>query len=308
MIVRLYIDNKDAYINYGIFVADGGYNGLVSFPPLKKIDTIDWAEEDGVEVDLSTPALDTREFPMQFISHSNVRTGAFFELLSDKAYHTFEFRDIGKTYTLRLVSQPNLDVFYKMEVFTLQFANDFPFPDGYSYLSPQSGLVVESGYELDGRSFADYGVVILQGSDAEILKSPAVKLNILQNVSSRHGATYNGEVVKFKSKDVKLSCLMRARTLTEFWRNYNALLFDLVRPDERTLYVDNTGYDYPCYYKSSNVTEFYPTGKIWFKFDITLVFTSFRIEDDEYLLASEDGEWIMTEDGEFAIDLQELMN
>ena len=101
---------------------------------------------------------------------------------------------------------------------------------------------------------------------------------------------------------------MRAKNLTEFWRNYNALLFDLVRPGERSLYADSTGYEYPCYYKSCSVTEFYPTGKIWFKFDLTLVFTSFRIEDDEYLLASESGEWIMTEDGEFAIDLRELTN
>lgn len=305
---KIYIDGKDAYLNYGIFITTGGYKEVSCFPPMKAVQSIDWGEDDGVEPDLTDPKLDTKEVSITFAAHRAMLVGAFFELISDRAYHTFDLRAMGRVYKLRLVSETALVAKPNLQTFTLRFANDFPFSDGYSYLSPQSGLVVESGYELDGRSFADYGVVILQGSDAEILKSPAVKLNILQNVSSRHGATYDGEVVKFKSKEVKLSCLMRARTLTEFWRNYNALLFDLVRPDERTLYVDNTGYDYPCYYKSSNVTEFCPLGKIWFKFDITLVFTSFRIEDDEYLLASEDGEWIMTEDGEFTIDLQELMN
>lgn len=304
---KFYIDNKDAYANYGIFVAEGGYNGIVSFPPLKKVDTVDWAEEDGVEVDLSSPALDTREFPIQFVSHSNVRTGAFIELLSDKAYHTFEFRDMGRTYILRMVSQPNLDAYYKMEVFSLQLANDFPL-DGYTYAAPYSTNTPAAGYEIDEIDLSKYGIQALQGSINDILKSPSVKKNLTRAILRQHGTIYDGEIVKFQTKEVKLNCLMRATTLEEFWRNYNALLFNLVRPGERSLYVDNTGYEYPCYYKSCNVSEFYPTGKIWFKFDLTLVFTSFRIEDDEYLLASEAGEWIMTEDGEFAIDLRELTN
>lgn len=304
----LYIDGKDAYVNYGVFITSGGYKELSCFPPLKAVSSIDWGEEDGVEPDLTDTKLDTKEVAITFAAHRAMLVGAFFDLISDRAYHTFDFREMERVYRLRLTTESTLNAKQHLQSFTLRFANDFPLSDGYSYQQPQSGLVAQSGYELDGRSLAEYGVLILQGSDAEIQKSPAVKLNLLHNVSSRHGATYDGEVVKFKSKEVKLSCLMRAKNLTEFWRNYNALLFDLVRPGERSLYVDSTGYEYPCYYKSCSVTEFYPTGKIWFKFDLTLVFTSFRIEDDEYLLASESGEWIMTEDGEFAIDLRELTN
>lgn len=304
----LYIDGKDAYVNYGVFITSGGYKELSCFPPLKAVSSIDWGEEDGVEPDLTDPKLDTKEVAIAFAAHRVILVGAFFDLISDKAYHTFDFREMGRVYKLRLTTQSSLDAKRYLQTFTLRFANDFPLPDGYSYVQPQSIMIAQRGYEIDGRSFADYGVCILQGSDNEIEKSPSVKLNLLQNVNSRHGATYDGEVVKFQSKEVKLSCLMRAKNLTEFWRNYNALLFDLVRPSERSLYADSTGYEYPCYYKSCSVTEFYPTGKIWFKFDLTLVFTSFRIEDDEYLLASESGEWIMTEDGEFAIDLRELTN
>lgn len=304
----LFIDGKDAYLNFGVFITSGGYKELSCFPPMKAVSNIDWGEEDGVEPDLSDPRLDTKEASITFSVHRAMLVGAFFDLISNKAYHTFDFREMGRVYKLRLTTQSSLDAKRYLQTFTLRFANDFPLPDGYSYVQPQSTMVAQSGYEIDGLSFADYGVCILQGSDNEIEKSPSVKLNLLQNVNSRHGATYDGEVVKFQSKEVKLSCLMRAKNLTEFWRNYNALLFDLVRPGERSLYTDSTGYEYPCYYKSCSVTEFYPTGKIWLKFDLTLVFTSFRIEDDEYLLASESGEWIMTEDGEFAIDLRELTN
>lgn len=302
----LYIDGKDAYLNYGIFITSGGYKELSCFPPLKAVSSIDWGEEDGVDADLSDPKLDTKEVAITFAAHQAMLVGALFELISDKAYHTFDIREMGRVYKLRLTSQSALDAKRYLQTFTLRFANDFPLPDGYAYTQPQSSLVAQEGYEIDGRPLSEYGVCVLQGSDSEILKSPSVKLNLLQNVSSRHGAIYDGEVVNFQSKEVKLSCLMRATTLAEFWRNYNALLFDLARPGERSLYVDSIGYEYPCYYKSCNATEFYPTGKIWFKFDLTLVFTSFRVEDDEYLLASEAGEWIITEDGEFAIDLREL--
>lgn len=40
------------------------------------------------------------------------------------------------------------------------------------------------------------------------------------------------------------------------------------------------------------------------EFNLTLVFTVFRIQEMEYLLASEDGRFIMTEDGEHLIDMK----
>ena len=302
---RFYIDDKDAYSEFGIFIAEGGYNELLSYAPLKAVESNDWPEEDGQEFDLSAPALDTRELVLKFAAHRVLRVGAFVELLSDHAYHTFDFRSIGRTYKLRLASQSALNLAGRLETFSLKFDNDFPLPDNYTYVEPQSELVAQSGYELNARSLAEYGVYILKGSDAEIQKSPAVKKNLLQNLKGQHGATYDGEVVAFQTKEVKLSCLMRAKTMDEFWRNYNALLYDLIRPGERSLYVDNTGYEYPCYYKSCSTTQFHPVGRIWFQFNLTLVFTSFRVGDDEYLLASEDGEWVMSEDGVFAIDLRE---
>jgi hypothetical protein len=303
MVGRLYINGRDAYSAYGIFVTEGGYNGLLSYPALKNIDFNDWAEEDGIDVDLSAPALNTMEFQIKFAAHNEMLVGDFFVLLSDRAYHTFEFREIGRTYKLRLISQSNLQVFTRMEMFSLQFANDFPFADDYKYTSPVSSIPPVSGYELDGVDLSAYGVYILQGTEAEILKSPAVKKNLLRNFSRKHGAIYDGEAVTFQQKDVRLNCLMRANTLPEFWRNYNALLFDLTQPEERSLYVDSTSYEYPCYYKACNVVRFAASGKIWFEFGITLVFTSFRVREDEYLLATEAGEIIVTEDGEFAIDL-----
>ncbi|MDE5551781.1 MAG: hypothetical protein K2I91_01140, partial [Muribaculaceae bacterium] len=115
---------------------------------------------------------------------------------------------------------------------------------------------------------------------------------------------YDGGRVTFKAKDVKLNCLMRAETLDELWRNYDALLFDLIRPDERLLEVSELEQTFPCFYKSASVTDFYPENKIWLAFTLTLTFThSFRLDDDDFVLASEDGIIIFTQDYENAFQM-----
>ena len=195
----------------------------------------------------------------------------------------------------------------RMGVFTLRFSDDFPMVD-YNYVSPQSSIVPQRGIELDERPFSDYGVYVLQGSDAEILKSPAAKKNLLQNIKSQIGAIYDGEFVFFQTKEVKLNCLLRAYTLTEFWRNYNALLYDLSRPGERLLYMDSTGDEYPCFYKGCTVSKFSPVGKIWFQFTLALVFTSYRVEGEDSILASEDDKLIITEEDDNVINLLSYAN
>lgn len=97
---------------------------------------------------------------------------------------------------------------------------------------------------------------------------------------------------------------MRADTLEELWNNYDALLYNLIRPEERRLWVDDLEQDFPCYYKQCNVSQFYPEDRIWLKFELTLTFIhDFRITDDDMVLASEDNIIVFTEDGEFAIEL-----
>lgn len=310
------IDGKDALSQFGISITEGGYNGVLSFPALKAPEqSNDWAEEDGVEVDLSDPKLNTKEVEVKFAAIGEYLTGDFISLISDKAYHTFSFIEIGYTCKLRLVTEANSQLFIGAKAFTLKFADDFPM-DGYAYLKPSSNIVPIQGYELDGVDFSAYGIRVLEGSEANILKCPAVKKNMLRNISTQNGAIYDGKNVVYQQKEVALSCCIIAKDFTEFWRNYNAFLYDLIRvvevdedgikvqTAERSLFVEKTYEEYPCYYKDGKVSLLDPNGNIWCKFTLTLVFTSFRIGEDEYLLASEDGELIVTEDGEFYIDLK----
>lgn len=301
---RIYIDGQDGFATFGVFVVEGGYDDLVAFPPLKPVESNDWHEEDGIEADLSAPVLDTREFAMKFGFTGDTHLfNEFIELLSDGAYHEFYFKEIGRTYRLRMVSAPALQTVQTLGLATIQFADDFPL-DGYVYAEPESTIQSYYDYELDGRPLTDYGARVLAGTLDEVIKSPAVKQNLLRNIATLSGAMYDGEMVTFSTKDVKVNLLMRADTLDELWRNYDALLYDLVRPGERLLYVARTGYEYPCYYKSAVVSEFYADGRPWLKFSVTLVFTSFRAHGNDYLLAGEDGSLILDEEGINYIDVE----
>lgn len=301
---RLYIDGNDAYSQYGVYVVKGGWNELIAYPPLKSVESNDWQEYDGIEADLSDPVLNTREVQLKIaISGLFSRFFSLLELLSDGAYHTFECASIGRTYKLRLVSHPNLAVAKALGTATLKFADDFPLND-YTYQQPDSSVIACDDYTIDGTDFTDYGVRILQGTLDEVMKAPDVKANLLRNIGTQTGALYDGKNVTYKSKDVKLYCLMRAESLTELWRNYDALLYDLIRPEERTLWVNDLEEEFPFHYKSCQVTEFYPDGKIWLQFTLTVTFTTdFRISDDDMVLATEDNVIVFTEDGSYAIEM-----
>lgn len=302
---RLYVDGYDVYARFGVYVADNGWASLVAYPPLKSYEQNDWQEEDGVEADLSAPVLNTREVSLTFaIAGIYSRYFDFVELLSDRAYHTFECAFVGRTYKLRLVSQSSRTYAVTFGLETLKFADDFPFY-GYTYQAPSSRVLPCGDYLIDGLRTTDYGVRILQGSFAEVLKTAAVKQNMLRNIDTQTGATYDNEgAVTYKAKDVKLTCLLHADTLTELWRNYDALLHDLIQPEERTLHVTELEQDFPFCYKSCTVEEFCPTGRIWMKFALTVTFTrDFRIDENGMILAAEDGTPIITEDGGYFIDL-----
>ena len=304
MIGDLYIDGKDAYSKYGVCILDGGYAELVAMPQLKTITTNDWQEEDGVEADLSEPVLDTRNIQLK-VSADN-RDSRYFtliELLSDGAYHTFEVLNIGRTFRLRLASVTVSSYIMDFALLTMKFADDFPL-DGYTYQEPVSTLPTDDSYAIDGRPTTDYNVRVLKGTLSEVVRTPEVKANLLRNIKTVSGAIYDPKVVTYKSKDVKVYCLMTAEDTKTLWRNWNALLYDLVRPDERLLWVDSLEQEFPCYYKSCSVTEFYCENKIWLKFTLTLTFTrDFRLSDDDIVLATEDSKIVYTEDDKYAIEM-----
>ncbi len=303
---KLYIDGIDAFTAYGVFILEGGYAQFVNWPSLKAIDINSWAEEDGIEPDLTAPVLDSREFTVKFGAIGlEADPGGFVYLLTGTgAYHDVLISDLGKTFRLRLVSNPDFSNYSAFFEFSLQFADDYPLKDYTLYAAPSSGSVPSSLYDLDAINLSQYGIRILEGSLSGLYKTPTVKANLLTNISSKSGATYDGQIVKLQEKDITLKCALIAASITEFWANYNALLYDFTRPGARELYVDDLGELFPCFYKSATVNSFSLRGKVWCAMNITLTIITFTLGDTEFILSAENGALISTEDGLYVIDLK----
>lgn len=287
---KLFIDGRDAFIEYGVFVQQYGYKQLIQFASFKKIETTDWPEEDGVEADLIDPKLDTRTLQIQFCI-TNVRYAEdLFDELSIGAYHTFEFRELNKTYKLRMTQNGAFSSFVKLGKMTLTFSDDFPvIPTGTHYALDKSDIR-QIGFEVDGIDFSQFGTYILNGSEDSIRKTANTKENLKISTKDTDGIIYDASSVNFKSKDVTLKLLIDAPDITEFWKRYNGLFAVVLQPETRSFYYAALGNEYDCFYKSMSVSKFdiLRNGKVWCEFSIVLTFVNYRPVGQYMLLAHED--------------------
>ena len=300
---RLIIDGVDAYNNYGLYVKDEGLNSLIQMPKFKTIDTNDWHEEHGVEADLSDPVLDARQVSLAFYITSRDWAEDFFADLSDGSYHEFHFPRLGRTYVLRMVSNGTFNNYVNTSrsQLTLTFAEDNPtaptMPDGMPLPYGQSGIN-QNGYEIDGADLSQFGIYVVQGTDSTIYKAASVKDNLRVSLKGRHGVEYDPLNVRFKTRDITLHLHIKTATIAEFWAKWDALFATLMQPEEREFYFNTLGNYYNCYYKSNSVSKFlFRDDMVWCDFTVVLTCLDFRAITDWLLLASEAGDYIITEDG-----------
>lgn len=364
------IDGVNIWDTYGAYIYKDGYRELIQWPPLKSVSGNDWQEEDGFEPDLSDPHLDSRDITITFVCNGGAgKIVEFYQFLLTKPVMTYSFGKIGRSYDLRVTSMPSLQYAQRFNIISVGFACDNT-PVGTG--TPSSSLREDRSYVLDGLALTDYGVQVLKGTIAATAKQADVKPLLLRNISVIDGSEYDknpilnddggtlpsseyttvgtsmegvsgtwkqrntvGTVTK-RARDITLHCLMTGTTLSEVWRNYDALLGALV--SKRTGVSDNTlagahdfiiralGGVFQCYYKNQTVTEFYAdNGKVWLKFDLTLTLFSEAYSGGGgggggggssggggggggtqlfFLLSSEDGGFVITEDGKvIPIDL-----
>lgn len=304
---RLFIDGEDAYTEFGVFVEQYGYKGLVQMPSFKTIDATEWAEYDGEEADLSEPVLDAKTVNIPFCLTDVSKAEDLYSILYGKAYHTFRFADLGKEFKLRMTSTGAFSSLVKKGKMTIAFSDDFPpVPTG----SPSGTSMKDTGYTLDGGDFARYGAYVCHGTDDSLRKAAEVRAALKIDAANKAGVTYDdGQSVKFRAKDVTLKLLIHAANVSDFWAKYNALFAVLVAPEEHTLYFPKLEATYKCYYKSCGVNKFeiVPAGRVWCEFSIVLRCIEPKLKKMEFVTniwvlgADADGAMIVTESDGAAI-------
>lgn len=296
----VYIDGIDIFSAYGANITDG-LDSLFTFPAIKEPESNDWPEEDGLEVDLETIHLLATEVSLTFFADN---PDDLIVKISEPGYHTISVTKFEREWSFRFSSQTSNKTIKYAGAFGLKFVIDDPvrpiLPDSYT----PNTWVKDTGYYLDDINFKSFGVEVYEGMD-EIKKSPVVKQNLIRNdISIIDGQIYDTETLVFSGKDVSIKCLFVASDMTNFWSCYNAFFAKLIEPGERWLTVDSTSLTYPVYYKKSGSFKIRSSkNKVMIEFSLTLGFTSFRIGGREYILAAEDGQYFVTEDGLNYIDM-----
>lgn len=264
-----YIDGKEARETYGASLLEGSYAELLCPPPLKKVESNDWAEYDGIEPDLSSPVLDSREVKLPvYIRGGESAANVFIKALSfdpqpgevsmlTSAYHLFNVPDLGRAWKLRLKSV-DVDEYWPGGNLSLSLTlvDDFPL-DGYEYLEPQSDLKPDESCVIGGRPFSDYGIKLTEGGIKEALLLRDVKEAMLRDISVVTGAIYDSKkAVRYKDRTIELPCLMTAPTVALWHRNMDALLYDLKRPGLKVLKIKGVQEQWDVYYDSTEMEYF----------------------------------------------------
>lgn len=272
---RLYIGVADVLEYSYVCTAFGGFDELIAFPPLKTPPANDWHEERGFDPDLSDPVLDTREVTLRLSATDQMDYYGAIGMLEVSPVIDVRATSIGRSWSLRFIAPTGGA---HASTFGLKFADDTPM-QGYTYQPPNAEKEREwilSTSRRDDfvitespkRSFADYGARVLGDVVDEMERRNEVKTGLLRKFSTKPGAFYDKSAMFFeKGGDRQVQLLMRADTLAELWRNYDALLFDLIRPGARRYK------EAPFYYSSCRVDKFIPDEpRPWLQFTLTLTF------------------------------------
>lgn len=272
---RLFFGGEDVREYTYACTAFGGFDELIAFPPLKTPPANDWHEERGFDPDLSAPVLDTREVTLRLSATDTDDYEYTLRTLAETPVVDVRAPSIGRSWSLRFVAPTDSA---HSSTFGLKFADDTPM-QGYTYQPPNAEKECEwilSTSRRDDfvitespkRSFADYGARVLGDVVDEMERRNEVKTGLLRKFSTKPGAFYDKDAMFFeKGGDRQVQLLMRADTLAELWRNYDALLFDLIRPGARRYK------EAPFYYSSCRVDKFIPDEpRPWLQFTLTLTF------------------------------------
>lgn len=258
------INNIDIQ-NLNAKLVEGSLASLLSYPALKSLNKNDWAEESGTEYDLSAPQLSAKEITLQLLLPESLYPNLV-TLLSVHTYANYTFDFINLTYRLRLIGLSKTQVSGGYVIADIRLSDDFPL-QGYTYQTPTLTAHNVETY-IDGKNLTQYGITLLEGTQQELITAGNAKTPYTAQNSTMSGLIAADVPIYFQERTATLKCFMYL-PINDFLKGYFALLYDLVRPEERTLSYQ--GKSYKCIYKDGKITELYIDNPlIWVKFDLQL--------------------------------------
>lgn len=255
------IDGTDL-ATLGIFIERGGSDDFIAFPDRRKPGQNDWAEHDGLEVDLSAPIFEAKRVKVNYVLIADDETtfknrlNSFENLHFAAGYRQIYVREFDKTFSLRFVGFSDYrhrgglaNPRRKIAKITVEYSMDYPLQLFASlFASPGPNLNGPSQVTLNGFDFSHFGVVVREVYSTA-LRPRSAKGGLERKFAGTHGTIADvGFAPKRQARQIVIVCTMLAGTLTEFWTNYTALFNNLRVTGPVQLGITRTGALIDCYY------------------------------------------------------------
>jgi hypothetical protein len=281
------IDGINIATTYSATLLYGSLNSVIEYPSMKAPLKNDWAEFDGVEVDLTNPILDKKDIDLNLLIAES-KIDEFITFLKEKTYRIYHFDDLNTSFKLRCLELSDTQKIQGRCFIKLKLSDDFPL-DGYVYEGVPSWYYFSSttitfdrtdiffgnkttgnsDLSISGISFSAYGISVLEGTKDSL--EGVVKIKEKLEVKSKFisGVSVAEQVSKTKEYNATLKLFMNQDT-NSFLNNYKAFLYEFVMPDVKILYAH--GKEYQCYYSDSNVQDLIVLdGIVWCSFSVNIV-------------------------------------
>ncbi len=253
---------------YGIFIERGGSDDFISFPDRRTPDTNDWAEHDGLEVDLTDCSFEAKRVRVNYVIVANDEATFNHYLNSFETLHFAEgFREIfvreyNKTFLLRFLgfsSYRHKGGLYnprkKIGKITAEYSMDNPLQFFTDTITEPIGARKNMAYvTLNQFDLSRFGIVV-QDVYSTALQPRSTKSVLERKIQHISGiAADTGFVPKRRSRQIVIECTMLANSLLEFWTNYTALFNNLRVTVPVQFGITRTNKIINCYY--SKMTNF----------------------------------------------------
>jgi hypothetical protein len=261
------VNNIDIYVQYGAYIAKGGYNDLLLLPPLKAPDTVDWPDRDGLSVDLSNPLLAPREVTIPFVVTQDFESFAT-GMSHPRAMVTIPSLSYNTSY-LRYVSTVSCKRYKEIVLWTIKMAEDDYRPP--ENLSPPPGDTPDTGYTIDGVNVKNYGLMV---NGEERHKPASAKKNMNYTTADMSSVYYDTGTLYKSSREIIFKCRLNAASGELFYKCRQTLLYVLTQPGLRTI-RNKDGETYKGYYKNTSGGKLISMrGAFTFDFNLTFLQTT----------------------------------
>ena len=231
------IDGTDI-ATLGMFIERGGSNDLLAFPERRRPDQNNWAEEDGLDVDLTDIFFDAKKVVINYVMLADdypifqQRIKAFEALHTLPGERQIFIREFATTFILRFVAFQDYrhkGGYYKPARKIAEIAVEYSMDDPMQlYTTAISGPVGDPTHsqhvKLNGRDLSAFGIIV-KDIYSTALKPRSVKDVLVRKIHVVNGQEADTQMLatQRKSREIEIDCAMTAANRNELLINMTAL-------------------------------------------------------------------------------------